>query len=104
VLVQISLLERIVGELEGALVSVLRFGARGQRSGPLGGANQHLARTIADLAGVGVVRRRFVCVDIVRRENLDDLVLLAEREEVGRRSEVQRLSLPAGERLNRRPS
>ena len=48
-----------------------------ERRGALAGPDEHLARRRADLVGVRVVGAGLVGVEVVRGDDLDDLVLLA---------------------------
>ena len=78
-LVQLRLHESVVAETGRALERPLRLRGRGERRGPLAGADQHLARPVADLRGVGRVRGRLERVDEVLGDDLDDLVLVTAR-------------------------
>jgi hypothetical protein len=99
VLVQVRLLEGVVRQLDGTFIRVLRLLARGERGRALPCAGEHLPRGGPDLGRVGILRLGAICVDVVRGEHLDGLVVVTQRPEVLRRAEVQGLSLPPRKRV-----
>jgi hypothetical protein len=75
-LVELGLNERFLGQLQGALEGSLGFRVRAQRGRAFGGANEHLARGALDLVCIRSLRRGAEGVEVVRGDDLDDLVLL----------------------------
>src|SRR5581483_260964 len=94
---QLRALKRVLGELGRLLEVVLRLLARRERGRALASAREHLAGPRADLGGVGGIGRGAVRVEVVRRDDLDHLLLaLAPRPlEVPRRGEVPELPVGA---------
>jgi len=97
VLVQIGLHGPVVGELDRPLVCMLGLLVSCERRCTLRGAHEHLSRVVADPGGVLVVRRRTVGIEVVRREHLDDLLVVPQRRQVFGCCEVQRLALLPGQ-------
>ena len=96
-LVQLCFGDRVVRELGRPLEVGLRLGVRPQGGGPLSCSHEHLASLGSDL--VCLLGCSLVGVEVVRRDNLDDLFLLAERAQVPGRCKVEGLPLLAGERV-----
>ena len=96
-----ALSRRILGELGRLLEVAPGLGGRRERLGALAGAHEHGLRLALDLGGVLGVRGGLVGGEVVRRDDLDDLVLvLRERSaQVRGGREVPRAALPLRERL-----
>ena len=94
-------LQRVVGELDGALERTLGIVGRGERRGALRRAREPVARVRLDRARVRVVRLGAVGVEQVRGDHLGDLVGVdpGALRQVARRREVLRLAIAARERL-----
>jgi hypothetical protein len=100
--VEIRAIALVGGELECTLVRALGLRVRAQLGGALGGAGQHVAGRPLDLFRVVGVGRRPPGVEVMRGDDLDDLVLIRpapEGRQVPRRGEVLLLPLALRERL-----
>ena len=75
---------------------------RGERGGPLGRADEHLAGRVADLPRVVGVRGRLERVDVVRGDDLDDLVLVAADARARNSAAARCLALRSCARASRR--
>ena len=98
---ELCLQQRVVGELGRPHVGALGLGIRGERRRAVGRSNEHLPRLVADVPRVLRIRRGVVGVEVMRRDDLGDLVVLGApggREEL-RGREVLGLALPPGDRL-----
>jgi hypothetical protein len=93
--------ERLVRQLDRPSVGALRLRVRPERGRTLRGSDDHLACFRPQLLGVGVVGCRLVGVEVVRRDDLRDLVFLGApgRGEEAGRSQVLRLTVSPRERL-----
>src|SRR4051794_18078232 len=92
----------VIRELGRLLEMSLRLARRAQRRCALARPEEHLARLHLDLARVLCVRDCTVGVEVVRRQHLDDLVLVDEgRLQIRGRGEMSRMPLALRERLVR---
>ena len=88
------LLERVVRELGRLREDAGRLDGRGERRRALAGAGERLPRLPLDLGCVVGIGEQPVGIEVVRGDDLDDLLLVRPRgREMPRRGEVARLAL-----------
>jgi hypothetical protein len=98
---ELRLGERLLGQPGGLLVIVLGFRVRGQGGRAFGGPREAPSRERLDVGRVGCVGIGLVRIEVVGRDDLDDLLLPGRPDllQIPRRSEMALLAVLARQRL-----